>query len=323
MYKLLALALALLPSAARADSRLLYLEGQAVAGYSSASRGVIYHSAAKDDMMQKTSVGVDYIQKFASDGGDWGSLYVESRLAWDQETRPQFQPQLYNGYLRVRAPAGYFWVGHNRVAAGLESYFDTHAALLQTLQMYGAGFDRDWGIGMSKDGENGDTAVSFTTGSGMPLSMYRNYLLSARICDGVLSRDNYNTSLYYSGGKIPDIIGYRVLDPKPITYNVLGTDFTYLWNRFELRGDLRMGQRGGESLYAMLGRLGVNLMDENRLKLELQAVGTKSFGLRDNFLATALSYAVNADLSVRTMFEYEHLGADKRLLMQLYYYIGI
>ena len=320
---LLGLALIVLPSAAMADSRLLYLEAQAVAGYSSRAGDLVYHSAGRDDTMQKTSAGVDYIRKFSSASGDRGTLAIESRLALDPDARAKFQPQLYNAYFRAKAPFAYFWAGHNRVAMGLESYLDTHAALMQTLQMYGAGFDRDWGAGASRDFDWGDAAFSLTAGSGMPLFLNGNYLASARISDGVLNKDNYNAGLYYSGGKIPEIIGYHIEDRKPRTYNVAGADISYLWDRFELRGDLRAGQKGGENVYAALGRFGVNLMEENRLKLEFQTVVTKADGVRDHFLASGLSYSATADLSFRTMFEYEDLGADKRLITQAYYYLNI
>ena len=320
---LLGLILLFSPAAAMADSRLLYLEAQAVAGYSSAAGDVIYRSAGKNDAMQKNSAGVDYIRKFSSDSGDWGTLAIESRLAWDPDAGTRFRPQLYNGYFRAKAPFGYFWAGHNRVAAGLEAYFDTHAALMQTLQMYGAGFDRDWGAGASKDLDWGDAAFSLTTGSGMPLFLHGNYLASARISKGVLARDNYTAGLYYSGGRIPDIMGYHIENRKPRTYNVTGTDIAYLWDRFELRGDLRIGQRGGRNIYAALGRFGVDLMEENRLKLEFQTVTTKADGTLDYFLASGLSCTATAELSLRTMFEYENLGADKRLITQAYYYFKI
>ena len=319
----LLLALLLLPSAAGAESRLLFLEAQAVAGRSFSSGDTLYHSAGRDDPMQKTSAGVDYLQKFSSDSGDWGTLAIESRLAWDQDARARLQPQLYNGYFRVRTPYAYVWAGHNRIAAGLESYFDTHAALLQTLQMYGAGFDRDWGAGASKDFGWGDAAFSLTAGSGMPLVMNGNYLASARVSKGVLAKDNYNAGLYFSGGKVPGVMGYHIEDSKPKTYDFAGTDLAYLWDRFELRGDLRIGQKDGGDVYAALGRFGVNLMEENRLKLEFQTVITKTAGVRDYFLASGLACSATADLSFRTMFEYENLGADKRVVTQMYYYIGI
>ena len=67
----------------------------------------------------------------------------------------------------------------------------------------------------------------------------------------------------------------------------------------------------------------MNFLEENRLKLEFQGVGTRSEPGTDLFLGTGLVYALTADLSLRTMFEYEKLGDDKRLITQLYYYFGI
>lgn len=317
------LALALAPAAARAGSSLLYLESQAVAGYSSAAGKVVYHSAGTDDMMQKSSVGLDYIRRFSSEKGDWGSLFIESRLAWDQAAEPALQPQLYNGYFRVRTGRAYVWAGHNRVAAGLESYFDTHAALLQTLQMYGAGFDRDWGFGASRDFDWGDAAVSLTAGSGMPLSAKGNHLVSARVAEGVLARDNASKGVYFSMGKIPDVVGYEILDRTPVTYTMVGSDYAELWDGFEFRSDLRAGQRGGLPAYAALGRFGVNFLEENRLKAEVQAVFTQLNRVPDHFLAAGLTYSVTADLAARALFEYEYRGFDKRLLAQLYYYFNV
>lgn len=313
----------LAPVPAAADSRLLYLEAQAVTGYSSASDWLIYHSAGSEDMMQKTSLGIDCIQKFSSDEGDWGTLAIESRMAWDQDARADFQPQLYNAYFRARSPYGYVWAGHNRIAMGLESYFDTHAALLQTLQMYGAGLDRDWGAGASRDFDWGDAAVSFTAGSGMPLLLNGGHLAAARVSEGVLGKDNSNHGIYFAIGRTPDITGYHADDRNPRTYSAAGTDLAYVWDRFELRGDLRVGQKGGNQLYAALGRFGVNLMEENRLKMEFQTVFKKAGKIRNYFLASGLSYSATADLSIRTMYEYEKQGADNRLVAQLYYYLKI
>ena len=75
-------------------------------------------------------------------------------------TEVKLEPQVYNAYLKVKTPGPYVWVGHNRPAFGLSSYFDSHGLLLRTLAIQGFGYDRDWGVGMYKDFSWGDIAAS-------------------------------------------------------------------------------------------------------------------------------------------------------------------
>jgi hypothetical protein len=313
----------LLPAAAEAGAGLLYLEAQGVAGYSSAEKAAVYHSMSAAEVMQKSSVGFDLLRKFSSASGDTGALAVQGRLAYDPDAPNRLEPQLYNAYYRFKAPYAYVWAGHNRPAAGLESYFDTHGALLQTLPMYGFGFDRDWGFGASRDFDWGAAALSLTSGTGMRPRASGNYLVSGRAAAGVLARDNYETGFYFSYGRVPELQGYTVLESAEKIYGAFGADCAAVWDRWELRGDLRAGQMRGMKYAAGLGRLGLNLLDENRLKLEAQAVYSGMRGMEGWTLGSGASYALTADLAWRAMFEYEDAMNDKRLVTQLYYYLPI
>jgi len=304
-----------------ADSRLLYFEAQAVGGYSSLMSKPVYYSMSQQDVMQKPSLGADLIQKLSDETGDWGTLAFQGRLAWDDNGSPSVEPQLYNAYLRLKTPYCYTWAGHNRAAAGLESYFDTHGTLLQPLPMYGFGFDRDWGMGASRDFSWGDAALSLTTGSGMPLLLKDSYVVSSRVSKGVLNRDNYNLGAYFTGGKIPDVVGYHILDSRALAYDFLGVDFAYLWDRFELRADLRKGEKDGSASYAALGRIGMNLLEENRLKLEIQPVFTKTAREQANSVAGGFSYTSSPELTWRSTYEYDRSDNDHRLIFQMYYYV--
>ncbi len=295
-----------------------------MSGYSAKKDRAIYYSNANpQEVMQRPSVGADFIQKLSSGGIDWGTLYFEGRLAYDAQGRHKLEPQVYNAYVRAKDPYLDYWAGHNRIPVGLESYFDTHAALLQVLSMYGAGFDRDWGVGVSRDFSWGDAAASLTSGTGFPLYVQGSFLGSARVSKGVLSQDNYNVGAYCSGGQLADITGYHVNDHEVKPYNTLGMDAAYLFDRYELRTDLRKGVKLGATTYAALARLSVNLLDESRLKLEFQPVFTGADKNDDYFLGAGLTYAVTADLSWRGMFEYERSTAEKRVLTQLYYYLKV
>ncbi|HAH32967.1 MAG TPA: hypothetical protein DCL44_11710 [Elusimicrobia bacterium] len=323
MFKGAILAILAFAVPAFAGEGLLYLEAQVLGGYSSLEKNVIYHSMSADEAMQRSSVGFDLIHKASSGSGDKGTLALQGRLAWDPGARNRFEPQVYNAYYRIRTHYAYIWAGHNRTAAGLESYFDTHGALLQTLPMYGYGFDRDWGLGASHDFTWGDAALSLTAGSGMPLRAARNYLASGRISKGVLSRDNYSGGVYFSIGRVPETIDYHLIGGEEKSYSAAGADFSLLWDRWELRSDLRGGRRLGRDYLAGLGRLGLNLLDENRLKLEAQGVYSGMKGMEFWTLAAGFSFLLTPDLSWRSMFEHEYAMNDRRVVTQLYYYFKV
>lgn len=315
--------LLLSPLPAAAAQSLLFLEAQGVAGYSSMEREGIWHSMSAAEPMQKSSLGFDWVRKFSGETGDAGTLAVQGRLAYDPDAPNRLEPQVYNAYYRARAPFGYAWLGHNRPAAGLESYFDTHGALLQALPMYGYGFDRDWGFGASRDFDWGDAALSLTSGTGMRPRSAGNYLVSARAARGVLNRDNYAAGLYAAAGKVPQVSGYKILGGGEMTYTAAGADYALLWDRWELRGDLRAGEKAGMHYLAGLGRVGLNLLEENRLKLEAQAVYSGMEGMEGWALGSGASLALTPYLTWRALFEYEDAMNDKRLVTQLYYYLPI
>jgi hypothetical protein len=312
-----------LPAALAAGESLLFLEAQAVAGYSSMDRAAVYHSMSAGEPMQKTSAGFDYIGKFSGPGGDLGTLALQGRLAWDKDAPNRLEPQLYNAYFRAKLPRAYVWAGHNRAAAGLESYFDTHGALLQSLPMYGFGFDRDWGFGASRDLDWGDAAFSFTSGSGMRLIAAGNWLASGRASLGVLARDNYSAGFYASAGEVPAVMGHKLMDAVEKSYSALGADYALLWDNWEFRADLRAGKKRGRDYLAGLGRAGLNLLEEERLKLEAQGVYSGVEGMEGWALGAGLSLRLSPSLSWRAMFEYEDRMSDRRAVTQIYYYFPI
>lgn len=310
-------------SPAYAGEGLLFLEAQAVGGYSSAQRALVYHSMSSGAPMQKTSAGFDLVRKFSSDKGDTGTLAVQGRLAYDPDAPNRLEPQLYNAYYRFRAGPAYAWFGHNRIAAGLESYYDVHGALLQTLPMYGYGLDRDWGLGVSKDFGWGDAACSLTTGSGMRLRAAGGRLASCRAGLGVLARDNHTAGLYASAGRVPATEGYTLLDGAEAVYSAFGADAALLADRWEFRSDLRAGRLRGGNYFSGLARAGLNVLEENRLKLEAQAVYAGLEHMEGWTLSSGASYLISPALSCRAMFEYEDRMKDRRLVTQLYYYLPI
>jgi hypothetical protein len=317
----LVLAILMLPPCpARAQGSLFYLEAQAVAGYSSAADDAIFYSMSQEDAMQKPSIGFDWLQRLSGESRDFGVIGLQARLAYNHEPDRELELQIYNAWFRYKAGFANLWIGHDRPAIGLSSYFDTHGLLLPTLAMMGWGFDRDWGVGFARDFTWGNLAGSFTTGSGMPLDFKGNYLASARISKGVLEQQNYNLGLSAAYGDILETMGYELMSPDPVPFHMASIDLAYLWTRYESRLEFMAGERMDEPSYALFWRFGVNLLEENRLKLEVQPVLWKVMGESSYTLATGLSYQATADLALRAMYQYTDTEKENRFVLQVYYY---
>jgi hypothetical protein len=323
MYKTLLVCLSLLSLTDRvqAADHLLYFEAQGIAGYSSEVKKPIYYSMNPDAEMQKPGLGFDYIQRLSGESGDFATLAVQGRLALTEDgNNYKLEPQLYNAYVKMKTPVAYMWVGHNRPAFGLSSYFDSHGLILRTLAIQGFGYDRDWGGGLYKDFSWGDISASVTTGSGMPVYMKGNYMTAARVSYGVQSQDNFNLGFSLGYGSTLDTMGYRLRDPEPLQMRLAGVDLTILRNNLEHRFDLYAGTWLDKDTYAMSYRFGVNLDQEGRLKIEVQPTYWKFGEENDYQLALCFSSQVTSNLTVRLGYTYDHNTDDNRVILQLYYY---
>lgn len=311
------------PGPAGAKSYLLYLEGQGIAGYSTKRDQPVYYSMDPLEVMQKPSVGIDYVQRFSGEAGDWGVLAIQARLAYNEDHEElglhEFEGQLYNVFFKYKAGFADVWLGHNRISFGLASYLDSHGLLLQPLSMFGYGYDRDWGVGAARDFDWGTASLSYSTGSGMPLEFEGNYLLAARVSNGVLSRDTYTLGFSLAYGKPLETIGYEVIAPDPTKAFLAGFDFTCFWNNIENRFEAAVGEKLGENTVAFLWRIGFNLLGEERLKLEAQPVYTKLGDDWNYEISGCLSYKLTADVTLRGLYTYENEMSDNRIIFQVYW----
>lgn len=311
-----------LPSLPQALSQtsLFYLEAQGIAGYSSAERGWIFNSMDEMEAMQKPSLGFDYILRFSRPTGDLAVLAIQTRLAYNAQGENRLELQLYNAYLKFKFRFADLWLGHNRPAMGLSSVFDTHAHLHPTLAMYGYGFDRDWGFGLNRDISRGSWGLSLTTGSGMPLFFKGNYLLSARAALGVLSQENRSLGFTLACGNILETRGNHLLEPDPLPFRTVGTDFTFLWNNFESRLEILAGKRAAAPFVTLFWRLAANFLEEDRLKAEVQPIVFVIGGKTHLQYSLGLTSILTSDLTLRVMYQYGEEMQDHRVVFQLYYY---
>ena len=89
-----------------AADHLLYFEAQGIIGYSSEINRAIFYSMNPDAVMQKPSLGFDYIQRFSGESGDVATFFLQGRLALtvdaENDNSVKLEPQIYNAYLRAR-----------------------------------------------------------------------------------------------------------------------------------------------------------------------------------------------------------------------------
>lgn len=303
----------------RAQRSLLYLELQAVGAYATAPGRVDLFSFMAADAMQKPGLGFDFVQRLTAETRDIGVLGVQARLVYDQETK-RLKPQLYNAYLRFKPRFANIWIGHGRPAMGLASVLDNHALLLPDATMFGFGCDRDWGVGLDRDFAWGGVAASLTAGSGMPLYLKGNYLAAARIFKGVLARDGHSVGLSLSRGRVLETMGYTLADPDPAAWTAAGLDWSFAWRNLESRAEILVGRRGGAGTFLAFWRPGLSLLEEGRLKIELQPALMRRAGDWDYSLGSGLTYLFNADLAGRFMVLRDSAGPGLRFVVQLYYY---
>ena len=313
----------LLAVPARASQRLVYLEAQAVGGYSSMRDKAVFYSMDQKEVMQKPSLGFDAVQKLSTDKGDFATLALQARLAVNAEGSGTLEPQLYNAYVKVKTRPSDLWLGHERPALGLGSVLDSHGLLLQPLSMAGWGFDRDWGLGTQKDFSWGDLRSSLTTGSGMAPHLDGSWLASARAGYGVLSRDNRSVGLSLARGRTLETMGWHTMPGGMRDLFAGGADASLLWDDWEGRFEVLGGERLGEPAYGLLWRLGRSFGEENRLKLEVQPELLRLGTVISNKAAAGASYVVNGDLTLRGLYQYDNGTDDHRVLTQLYYYLKL
>jgi hypothetical protein len=118
-------------------------------------------------------------------------------------------------------------------------------------------------------------------------------------------------------------MGYTVRNNEPQRMLLAGTDLAILRDNLEHRFDVLRGTWLNKDTYALFYRFGVNLSEENRIKIEAQPMYWKSGEERNYQLSLCISILATSDLTVRTAYVYDDLTNDNRFLLQLYYYAPI
>ncbi|PKN78720.1 MAG: hypothetical protein CVU48_07540 [Candidatus Cloacimonetes bacterium HGW-Cloacimonetes-1] len=311
----------LIPQNSYASRYLLFAEAQGVAGYSSETEDLIYYSHHQHAVMQKPSLGFDYIQRLGSVSKDYAVLAVQARLAYDNTKDSNLEPQLYNAYLKLKLPYTDLWIGHNKPAMGLNSYLDNHATLTSDLSMVGFGFDRDWGTGIETDLQHWNFKLSATTGSGMALKTDGSYLLATRVARGDLKKENYTVGVTALKGKVLESMGYQIMhNNTKHTEAMIGFDLGYRYLNYELKADLLGGSFYHQDAYAGLLRATWYPGSEDRTAIEPQIMLYQMVGDTSRDYSVSVSHIISPEFSVKAMYDYSQSKDASKLVLQVYYY---
>lgn len=308
------------PSVLSAQGRVLFGEAQIVGSWESLSNEVRPYSMHPHEAMQRPSVGFDLLQRFGSQGRDWGYLAVQARLAWDENRSSHLEAQLYNAFLNLKAPWFDTWIGHNKPALGLSSTLDNHAALLMDNTMSGLVLDRDWGIGVNLDRQSPELKLSLTTGSGMSLYQDESWLLAGRAAWGNFSRDNFSLGASLATGNMFKTMGYNIMHNK-VPHQILlgGVDFSSRIMDWELRSEVLYGSFHEDPAYTALGRLSWYPLPEDRAELSLQGQFQEIKAAAVQNYSAGLGYRITPDLSLRAVYNLQQPTDSHSVALQLYY----
>lgn len=318
---LLALLIAISPLAALNDE--LSIDAQiAMSGYFEEGTFELY-SHDPLDVKQKPSLGLAYNLQLDSKGNNYGYLALQGRVAYSEHTDSNLQFQLYDAYAKVALAEFDLWAGHHRTPVGLSSYLDSHPLIMSDNTYSGLNFNRDWGLGIAFDRHYPHVNLALTTGSGMPLKIKENFLFSGRAGWWNFAEDDIAVGVSAAAGKVLQTIGYEVLDGgRRQDLIVGGVDFSKKIANFYGHGDALWGNYDGQTAHSLMGRLGMNLLENEKLNVELQGMNIEKGSYATNILSIGGGYALAPHLDLRGVLNISNRKHLNAIILQLYYNRG-
>lgn len=304
-----------------AQSRIIFAEAQLAGSWESISGDIRPYTMHPHEAMQKPSLGFDLIQRFGSDGKDWGLIALQARLAYDESKESNLEAQLYNAYIKLKTKPLDLWAGHNKPALGISKTWDNHAGLLMDNTMTGLVLDRDWGIGLSMDRGIPEFEVSLTTGSGMALYQDESWLFAARVGLGNFDRSNHSLGVSLAAGNVFKTMGYNIMHNKvPHQLRLVGIDYSRRIMAWELRSEALYGSFHEEPAYASLVRLTWMPLPEDRAELSLQGQLYEIKGARTDNYSFGAGFRITPELTLRSTYNLQRQDQSHTVALQLYYY---
>jgi len=284
----------------------------------------------------KNSVGFEYYRKFSNDYGDFLTLDIQMRMAYDskEDSQDAFGVEIHNAWLEYKLGLGKsIRLGHFDPAFGLEPVLDTHGTLLQTLASKNIGFKKDWGIAYKGLLGDYDYEIATQIGSGMGIRRKDgSFLLTGRISTPQTREFQYGISFLY-GQTLESRQSWTIPAPelvsgKSVRKKRIGIDLQCPFGPFDFKGEIAGGDNDGTTVGGALAELGYTVPDLQSLRIKMQGYyWSNHWGGRDSghlTLSPVLEYKMTSSLTLRLGYFHDIQASDgdedKQILLQLYHY---
>jgi hypothetical protein len=312
----------------RADG--FYKEAVIIGGYSDRD-----HWVGKKDMSLKNSVGFEYYKKFSNEYGDFLTMDLQARMAYDSsgDSQEAFGVEIHNAWLEYKLGLGKsIKVGHFDPAFGLEPVLDTHGTLLGTLASKNIGFKKDWGIGYKGLFGDYDYQLAAGTGSGMGIRRQDgSYLLTGRISKQQ-TRDTQVGLSFLHGRTLASRQSWTIpaadlVSNKSIKKRRIGIDLQCPLGLFDFKAEAAMGDDDGRTAKGGLVEFGYTVPEQQDLKLKLQTMywSNDRKDARDLTLAPVIEYKLSSTTTVRLGYFHNIYSSndENRMIILQFYYFGL
>jgi len=307
-----------------------YKELNYIGGYSYRDRWV-----ARKEKAQTNSVGFEYFRKFSNDYGDFLTLDLQARLAYDyfDYYKDAWSVEIHNAYLEYKPWMGHnIRVGHFDPAYGMEPVVDTHGTLFQTLMVKDLGFKKDWAVGYRGSIGWFDCQVAGGLGSGMSIDRRDgSYLVTARIGSPQGKDLQGGLSLLYGQVLVPKqmrTLPRAKYENGTVRKKRIGLDGQYLLGPALFKGEWSIGDNKGTPVMGFLMEIDYTVPFCQKLELKVQnqffANDLENGDTIDDNLGVGLSYKLTQNLSVRVAYfqdlHTEERDNDSQVFLQIYFF---
>jgi hypothetical protein len=307
-----------------------YKEVIIIGGYSDQDQWI-----GKKGRNLKNSIGFEYYRKFSNDYGDFLTLDVQMRMAYDskQDSQDAFGVEIHNAWIEYKLGLGQsIRLGHFDPAFGLEPVLDTHGTLLQTLAFKNIGFKKDWGIAYKGLLGDYDYEIASQIGSGMGIRRKDgSFLLTGRIGTPRTREFQYGISFLY-GQTLQSSQSWTIPAPELVTDKSvrkkrIGIDLQWPLGLFDFKAEVAAGDNDGRTVAGGLAELGYTVPALQNLRIKMQTLywsnDWEEKNARDLTFSPVIEYKINSSATIRLGYfhdVYSSSDEDKLILLQFYYF---
>ena len=283
----------------------------------------------------KNSVGFEYYKKYSDEYGDFLTLDLQIRAAYDsaEDSHDAFGIEIHNAWLEYKLGLGKsIRLGHFDPAFGLEPVLDTHGTLLQSLAYKNTGFKKDWGIGYK--GLLGDYDYQFAAGLGSGMGIQRkdsSFLLTGRISTPQTKDTQIGLSFLYGqtleSSQSWTIPAADLVSNKSIRKKRIGIDLQCPLGLFDFKAEAAAGDDDGRTVAGGMVEFGYTVPEQQNLKLKMQTLywsnDFEEKKSRDLTLSPVIEYKISSTKTVRLGYFhdiYSSIDEDKMIVLQFYYF---